>query len=223
MSVSTAVRPSVGLSREHVRVILGASLGSMFEWYNFFLYGSLASIIAAQFFAKADPATVLIFALLAFSAGFTVRPFGAVVFGRIGDVIGRKNTFLVTILLMGLATFTVGLLPSYASIGIAAPVILVSMRLLQGLATGGEYGGATIYVAEHASPGRRGFATACVQATGTLGFLLSLVVILATRLAVGEVNFTAWAGAFRSCCRSCCSACPCGYGSRCVNPRCSPG
>ena len=185
-------RPATGLTREHVRVIIGASLGSVFEWYDFFLYGALAGIIATQFFAKADTATALIFALLAFSAGFIVRPFGAVVFGRIGDVIGRKNTFLATILLMGLATFTVGLLPSYASIGLAAPVILITMRLLQGLATGGEYGGATIYVAEHAPAHQRGLATACVQATGTLGFLLSLVVILGTRLFVGESDFAAW-------------------------------
>ncbi len=181
-----------GLTREHRRVILGAALGSVFEWYDFFLYGALAAIIAVQFFAKADPATGLIFALLAFSAGFIVRPFGAIVFGHIGDRVGRKYTFLATILLMGIATFVVGLLPGYDSIGIAAPIILISLRLMQGLAAGGEYGGATIYVAEHVPPGRRGFATACVQVTGTLGFLLSLLVILATRTVTGEAAFAVW-------------------------------
>ena len=190
-TLSTATRP--GLTAAHRRVILGAALGSVFEWYDFFLYGALAGIIAAQFFAKADPATGLIFALLAFSAGFIVRPFGAVVFGYLGDRVGRKATFLATILLMGFATFIVGLLPGYDSIGVAAPAILVSLRLLQGLAAGGEYGGATVYVAEHAPPGRRGFATACIQVTATLGLLLSLVVILATRTLAGEAAFAAWA------------------------------
>jgi MFS-type transporter involved in bile tolerance (Atg22 family) len=189
-TLPAAVRP--GLTAEHRRVIVGAALGSVFEWYDFFLYGSLAAIIAARFFAKADPATGLIFALLAFSAGFIVRPFGAVVFGTLGDRIGRKYTFLATILLMGFATFGVGLLPGYDSIGIAAPVILITLRLVQGLATGGEYGGANIYVAEHAPPGHRGVATAWIQVTGTLGFVLSLLVILATRLATGEAAFAAW-------------------------------
>ena len=184
--------PPARLTAAHRRVIVGAALGSVFEWYDFFLYGSLAAIIAARFFARADPATGLIFALLAFSAGFIVRPLGAVVFGCLGDRVGRKRTFLATILLMGFATFGVGLLPGYDSIGLAAPVVLVSLRLVQGLATGGEYGGANIYVAEHAPPGRRGLATAWIQVTGTLGFVLSLLVILATRLSVGEAAFAAW-------------------------------
>jgi MFS family permease len=193
-TITAGAAPSgFGLTAEHRRVILGAALGSVFEWYDFFLYGSLAGIIAAQFFAKTDPATGLIFALLAFSAGFIVRPFGAVVFGYLGDKAGRKFTFLATILLMGAATFGVGMLPSYSSIGIAAPIVLISLRLMQGLATGGEYGGATVYVAEHAPPGRRGFATSCIQLTGTIGFLLSLLVILGTRLVSGEAAFAAWA------------------------------
>lgn len=180
------------LTAAHRRIIVGAALGSVFEWYDFFLYGALAAIIAARFFAKADPATGLIFALLAFSAGFIVRPLGAVVFGHVGDRIGRKYTFLATVLLMGFATFAVGLLPGYDTIGIAAPIILITLRLVQGLATGGEYGGANIYVAEHAPPGRRGIATAWIQVTGTLGFVLSLLVILGTRLALGEPVFAAW-------------------------------
>ena len=177
---------------EETRVILASSLGTVFEWYDFILFGSLAAIIAQQFFTKADPATGFIFALLAFSAGFIVRPFGAVVFGRLGDVIGRKYTFLITILIMGLATFAVGLLPNYDSLGIAAPIILISLRLLQGLAVGGEYGGAAVYVAEHAPHGRRGEFTAWIQTTGTLGFLLSLLVILGTRTALGEATFADW-------------------------------
>lgn len=187
---AAAARPR--LTAAHRRIIVGAALGSVFEWYDFFLYGALAAIIAAQFFAKADPATGLIFALLAFSTGFIVRPLGAVVFGHVGDKIGRKYTFLATILLMGFATFAVGLLPGYDSIGVAAPVILVTLRLVQGLATGGEYGGANIYVAEHAPPGRRGLATSWIQVTGTLGFVLSLLVILGTRIALGEPAFAAW-------------------------------
>ena len=184
---------SVKLTPEEKKVIFASSLGTVFEWYDFILFGSLAAIIAQQFFTKADPTTGLIFALLAFSAGFIVRPFGALVFGRLGDVIGRKYTFLVTILIMGLATFAVGLLPNYDSIGIAAPIILISLRLLQGLAVGGEYGGAAVYVAEH-SPGKcRGEFTAWIQTTGTLGFLLSLMIILGTRTAVGEAEFAAWA------------------------------
>ena len=177
---------------EEKRVILASSLVTVFEWYDFILFGSLAAIIAQQFFTKADPATGFIFALLAFSAGFIVRPFGAVVFGRLGDVIGRKYTFLITILIMGLATFAVGLLPNYNSLGIAAPIILISLRLLQGLAVGGEYGGAAVYVAEHAPHGRRGEFTAWIQTTGTFGFLLSLLVILGTRTALGEATFADW-------------------------------
>ena len=178
------------------RAIFASSLGTVFEWYDFILFGSLAPIIARQFFTKADPATGLIFALLAFSAGFIVRPFGALVFGRLGDVIGRKYTFLVTILIMGLATFAVGLLPNYDAIGISAPIILISLRLLQGLAVGGEYGGAAVYVAEHAPNGRRGEFTGWIQTTGTTGFLLSLLVILGTRTTLGEATFVDWGWRF---------------------------
>ncbi|UOD29127.1 MHS family MFS transporter [Massilia violaceinigra] len=180
-----------GMTKEERKVIFASSLGTVFEWYDFYLYGALAPIIAKQFFVG-DPTTTFIFALLAFAAGFIVRPFGALVFGRLGDMIGRKYTFLVTILLMGASTFLVGLLPSYASIGIAAPIILISLRILQGLALGGEYGGAATYVAEHAPHGKRGFFTAWIQTTATMGLFLSLLVILGTRTALGEPEFAAW-------------------------------
>ncbi len=180
-----------GMTKEERKVIFASSLGTVFEWYDFYLYGALAPIIAKQFFVG-DPTTTFIFALLAFAAGFIVRPFGALVFGRLGDMIGRKYTFLVTILLMGASTFFVGLLPSYASIGIAAPIILVSLRILQGLALGGEYGGAATYVAEHAPHGKRGFFTSWIQTTATMGLFLSLLVILGTRTALGEPEFAAW-------------------------------
>ncbi|AXA90880.1 MFS transporter [Massilia sp. YMA4] len=179
------------MTREERKVIFASSLGTVFEWYDFYLYGALASIIAKQFFIG-DPTITFIFALLAFAAGFIVRPFGAVVFGRLGDMIGRKYTFLVTILIMGLSTFIVGLLPSHASIGVAAPIILVTLRILQGLALGGEYGGAATYVAEHAPHGKRGLFTSWIQTTATMGLFMSLLVILATRLAVGEEEFAAW-------------------------------
>ncbi|CAN7321944.1 MFS transporter [Pseudoduganella sp. LjRoot289] len=179
------------MTKEEKKVIFASSLGTVFEWYDFYLYGSLASIIAKKFFIG-DPTTTFIFALLAFAAGFIVRPFGALVFGRLGDMIGRKYTFLITIMLMGLSTFIVGLLPGYAQIGIAAPIILVSLRILQGLALGGEYGGAATYVAEHAPHGKRGLFTAWIQTTATLGFFLSLMVILGTRLATGEEAFNEW-------------------------------
>jgi len=174
------------------KVIFASSLGTVFEWYDFYLYGSLAAIIAKQFFAGVNETAAFIFALMAFAAGFAVRPFGAIVFGRLGDLVGRKYTFLVTILIMGLATFIVGLLPGYASIGIAAPIILIVLRLLQGLALGGEYGGAATYVAEHAPDGKRGAYTAWIQTTATLGLFLSLLVILGVRTAVGEESFAAW-------------------------------
>jgi predicted MFS family arabinose efflux permease len=174
------------------KVIFASSLGTVFEWYDFYLYGSLAAIIAKQFFSGLDPSAAYIFALLAFAAGFLVRPFGALVFGRLGDMIGRKYTFLITILIMGAATFVVGLLPNYASIGIAAPVILVALRMLQGLALGGEYGGAATYVAEHSPQGKRGAYTAWIQTTATLGLFLSLMVILGVRTAVGEAAFADW-------------------------------
>ena len=183
---------SGGMTKDERFVILASSLGTVFEWYDFYLYGSLASIIGAQFFSAYPPATRDIFALLAFAAGFLVRPFGAIVFGRIGDIVGRKYTFLVTILIMGLSTFIVGLLPNAATIGFAAPVILIGLRLAQGLALGGEYGGAATYVAEHAPAGKRGYYTSFIQTTATLGLFLSLLVILFTRTATGEADFAAW-------------------------------
>ncbi len=188
-TVHPAPRP---MSPEERKVIFASSLGTVFEWYDFYLYGSLAAIIAKQFFSGLDEGSAFIFALLAFAAGFIVRPFGALVFGRLGDMIGRKYTFLVTILIMGLSTFIVGILPTYASIGVAAPVILIALRLLQGLALGGEYGGAATYVAEHAPHGRRGAYTAWIQTTATLGLFLSLMVILGTRTITGEEAFADW-------------------------------
>jgi hypothetical protein len=184
--------PDTRMTREEKKVIFASSLGTVFEWYDFYLYGSLAGIIAKQFFSGLDPTSAYIFALLAFAAGFLVRPFGAIFFGRLGDMIGRKYTFLVTILIMGASTFIVGLLPSYASIGMAAPVILIALRMLQGLALGGEYGGAATYVAEHAPHGKRGAYTAWIQTTATLGLFLSLIVILGVRNAMGEKDFGDW-------------------------------
>ncbi len=183
---------SKGMTKDERFVIFASSLGTVFEWYDFYLYGSLAGIIGAQFFSAYPPATRDIFALLAFAAGFLVRPFGAIVFGRVGDIVGRKYTFLVTILIMGLSTFIVGLLPNAATIGIAAPIILIGLRLLQGLALGGEYGGAATYVAEHAPHGKRGYYTSFIQTTATLGLFLSLLVILFTRTILGEAEFAAW-------------------------------
>ncbi|CAM8659508.1 proline/glycine betaine transporter [Comamonadaceae bacterium] len=180
------------MSGEERRVILASSLGTVFEWYDFYLYGALAAIIGKQFFSALDESSAFIFALLAFSAGFIVRPFGALVFGRLGDLVGRKYTFLITILIMGLSTFIVGVLPGYKSIGVAAPVILIGLRLMQGLALGGEYGGAAIYVAEHAPYGRRGAYTSWIQTTASLGLLLSLLVILGTRTLLGEDVFADW-------------------------------
>ncbi|MCZ8252623.1 MAG: MFS transporter [Hylemonella sp.] len=180
------------MTPEEKKVIFASSLGTVFEWYDFYLYGSLAAIIAKQFFSGLDAGSAFIFALLAFAAGFIVRPFGAIVFGRLGDMIGRKYTFLVTILIMGLSTFIVGILPTYASIGVAAPIILIGLRLLQGLALGGEYGGAATYVAEHAPHGKRGLYTAWIQTTATLGLFLSLMVILGTRTVLGEAAFAEW-------------------------------
>jgi len=181
----------VGITKEERKVIFASSLGTVFEWYDFYLYGSLATVIAKQFFIG-DPTTSFIFALLAFAAGFIVRPFGALVFGRLGDMIGRKYTFLVTIMIMGGSTFIVGLLPGYASIGIVAPVVLVTLRILQGLALGGEYGGAATYVAEHAPDGRRGFFTSWIQTTATLGLFLSLLVITGVRAGMDTAAFDAW-------------------------------
>jgi len=192
-TASTGSPPrSGGITKEERKVIFASSLGTVFEWYDFYLYGSLAAIIAKHFFAGVNETTAFIFALLAFAAGFAVRPFGAIVFGRLGDMIGRKHTFLITIVIMGVSTAIVGLLPSYATIGVAAPVILIILRLLQGLALGGEYGGAATYVAEHAPRNKRGFFTSWIQTTATLGLFLSLLVILACRTALGTEAFEAW-------------------------------
>lgn len=188
-AVSSPARPMTG---EEKKVIFASSLGTVFEWYDFYLYGSLAIYIGANFFSQYPETTRNIFALLAFAAGFLVRPFGALVFGRLGDIVGRKYTFLITILIMGVSTFLVGVLPSASQIGIAAPIILIILRMLQGLALGGEYGGAATYVAEHAPNGRRGYYTSWIQTTATLGLFLSLVVILGVQFALGKEAFAAW-------------------------------
>src|ERR1700751_341314 len=193
MSTVAATHPATaGMTKDERFVILASSLGTVFEWYDFYLYGSLATIIGAQFFSAYPPGTRDIFALLAFAAGFLVRPFGAIVFGRVGDIVGRKYTFLATIMIMGLSTFIVGLLPNAATIGILAPMILIGLRLLQGLALGGEYGGAATYVAEHSPMGKRGYYTSFIQTTATLGLFLSLLVILFTRTALGAPDFAKW-------------------------------
>ena len=190
--MATTMQGAAPLTSNHVRVIGASSLGTVFEWYDFYLYGSLAAIIGKQFFGGLNETTQYLFALLAFAAGFAVRPLGALVFGRIGDLIGRKYTFLITIVIMGASTFLVGVLPSYAAIGIAAPVILIVLRLLQGLALGGEYGGAATYVAEHAPHGRRGLYTSFIQTTATLGLFLSLIVIWLCRNSIGKEAYEAW-------------------------------
>ena len=190
-AVSQAAAPSAGIDREHRKVIVASSLGTVFEWYDFYLYGSMAAIIGRQFFSGVNETTALILALLAFAAGFAVRPLGALVFGRLGDLVGRKHTFLLTIIIMGVATGLVGVLPAYASIGVAAPIILVVLRMLQGLAIGGEYGGAATYVAEHAPPGKRGYYTSWIQTTATAGMILSLFVILGCRWLLGD-QFEVW-------------------------------
>ena len=180
------------MSKEERKVILASSLGTVFEWYDFYLYGSLAAVIGAKFFGMYDETTRNIFALLAFAAGFLVRPLGALVFGRLGDLVGRKYTFLVTIVIMGASTFIVGILPTSDQIGFLAPIVLIALRMLQGLALGGEYGGAATYVAEHAPNGRRGFYTSFIQITATAGLFLSLIVILSTRSILGEAAFAEW-------------------------------
>ena len=192
MASTTAGGTSRGMTREEKKVIFASSLGTVFEWYDFYLYGSLAAFIGTAFFNSYPEATRNIFVLLAFAAGFIVRPFGALVFGRVGDLVGRKYTFLVTILIMGMSTFLVGLLPGSASWGIAAPIILIGLRLLQGLALGGEYGGAATYVAEHAPDGRRGFYTSWIQTTATLGLFLSLIIILLIQGMMPKEQFAAW-------------------------------
>ncbi len=187
--MAIAAQASTGMTREEKKVIFASSLGTVFEWYDFYLYGSLAAFIGTAFFSQYPEATRNIFALLAFAAGFLVRPFGALVFGRLGDLVGRKYTFLVTIVIMGLSTFLVGLLPSAATIGIAAPICLIILRMLQGLALGGEYGGAATYVAEHSPAGKRGFYTSFIQTTATLGLFLSLIVILVLQTNMSKEAF----------------------------------
>jgi MFS family permease len=192
MATPSSALPLPVTEKEEKKVIFASSLGTVFEWYDFYLYGSLAPIISKQFFSGVNPTAAFIFALLAFAAGFAVRPFGALIFGRLGDLVGRKHTFLITIVIMGVSTFIVGLLPSYAAIGIAAPIILIGLRLLQGLALGGEYGGAATYVAEHAPEGKRGRDTSWIQTTATLGLFLSLAIILGVRTTIGEDAFGDW-------------------------------
>lgn len=181
-----------GMTKEERKVVFASSLGTMFEWYDFFVYGALAAIFSKQFFAGLNDTAAFIFALLVFAAGFAVRPFGALVFGRLGDMVGRKYTFLITILIMGMATFLVGLLPTYASVGIAAPIALVVLRMAQGLAIGGEYGGAATYVAEHAPHGKRGAYTSWIQMTATAGLFLSLIVVMACRSVIEPEAFNDW-------------------------------
>jgi len=181
-----------GMTSEERKVIFASSLGTVLEWYDFYIYGTLGAFLAKYFFSNVPPNVGFIFALLAFAAGFAVRPFGALFFGRLGDTIGRKNTFLLCMTLMGLGTFFIGLLPSYATWGVAAPVVLIALRLVQGLALGGEYGGAAIYVAEHSPPNKRGYYTSWIQTTATLGLFLALLLILGIRTTIGEEAFANW-------------------------------
>jgi MFS family permease len=183
---------AAGMTKEARLVIFASSLGTVFEWYDFYIYGTLGVILAGKFFSGVNPTAAFIFTLLAFAAGFAVRPFGALFFGRLGDLVGRKYTFLVTMTLMGLGTFLIGVLPTYADWGIAAPILLVCLRLVQGLALGGEYGGAATYVAEHAPPGKRGFYTSWIQTTATLGLFMALLLILGIRTYMGEPDFNSW-------------------------------
>ncbi len=191
-TMTAAPERDMAMTGEHRMVIFASSLGTVFEWYDFYIYGTLAAILAGKFFSGVAPTAAFIFTLLAFAAGFAVRPFGALFFGRLGDLIGRKYTFLVTMTLMGFGTFLIGLLPTYASWGIAAPIMLIVLRLFQGLALGGEYGGAATYVAEHAPPGKRGFYTSWIQTTATLGLFMALLLILGIRSAMGETDFLEW-------------------------------
>ncbi|HUE09393.1 MAG TPA: MFS transporter [Steroidobacteraceae bacterium] len=193
ISTTAGTMPQGQAGAQNDWLVIGASsLGTIFEWYDFYLYGLLATIIGAQFFSGVNETTSFIFALAAFAAGFAVRPFGALVFGRLGDLVGRKHTFLITMSLMGIATFAVGILPSYATAGVAAPVMLLALRLLQGLALGGEYGGAATYVAEFSPPGKRGFFTSWIQTTATVGLFGALLVVIGTRTYLGEDAFKAW-------------------------------
>src|SRR6266403_1231717 len=190
---ATAASPDDLVATHDAWLVIGASsLGTVFEWYDFYLYGLLAAIISAQFFSGVNETTGFIFALAALAAGFAVRPFGALVFGRLGDMVGRKYAFLITMSIMGGATFAVGLLPNYAAAGVAAPIMLVLLRLLQGLALGGEYGGAATYIAEHAPHGKRGFYTSWIRTTATLGLFLTLAVIMILRLSVSPDAFRSW-------------------------------
>ena len=173
-------------------VITASSVGTLIEWYDFYIFGSLATILAKQFFPQSNPTVAFLSTLATFAAGFVVRPFGAIVFGRLGDLVGRKYTFMVTLVLMGGSTFAIGLIPGYATIGIAAPILVLILRLLQGLALGGEYGGAATYVAEHAPANKRGFYTSFIQTTATLGLFVSIGVILAVRHSVGVDEFSSW-------------------------------
>ena len=193
MSTTTATGfTSRGMTAEERKVIFASSLGTVFEWYDFYIYGTLGVFLAKYFFANVPANVGFIFALLAFAAGFAVRPFGALIFGRLGDIIGRKYTFLVTMTLMGVGTFFIGVLPGYGTWGIMAPVLLIALRLVQGLALGGEYGGAATYVAEHAPPGKRGYFTSWIQTTATLGLFMALLLILGIRTAMGEAAFSDW-------------------------------
>ncbi len=193
METAATAGPAKPAKKQNEALVIGASsVGTMFEWYDFFLYGSLVTNINHHFFSGVNETTGFILALATFAAGFLVRPFGALVFGRIGDIVGRKNTFLVTMIIMGASTFAVGLLPSAAQIGILAPILLVTLRVLQGLAIGGEYGGAAIYVAEHAPKNRRGFYTSFIQITATIGLFISLVLILAVRNMMSPEEFNDW-------------------------------
>jgi MFS family permease len=192
MSPQKSSRKFGGMTGEERMVIFASSLGTVFEWYDFYIYGTLGVILASKFFSGVNPTAGFIFTLLAFAAGFAVRPFGALIFGRVGDIVGRKYTFLVTMTLMGIGTFLIGVLPTYADWGIAAPIMLIALRLVQGLALGGEYGGAATYVAEHAPPGKRGYFTSWIQTTATLGLFMALLIILGIRTATGEEAFNSW-------------------------------
>src|SRR6478736_7384825 len=192
MAATAGAVRSGGMTAEERKVIFASSLGTVFEWYDFYIYGTLGAFLAKYFFSNVPPNVGFIFALLAFAAGFAVRPFGALIFGRLGDLVGRKYTFLITMTLMGIGTFFIGLLPGYATWGIAAPVVLIGLRLVQGLALGGEYGGAAIYVAEHAPANKRGYYTSWIQTTATLGLFLALLLILGIRTAMGEESFGDW-------------------------------
>lgn len=192
MTLPAAESKSPELNQDTKRTVFAAALGTVFEWYDFFIYGSLAAFFSTLFFPQGNQTAALLAALATFGAGFVLRPFGAIVFGRLGDVVGRKKTFLITMLVMGFATAAIGLLPTYEMIGWAAPALLVTLRLLQGLAVGGEFGGAVTYVAEHSSPGKRGFTTSWIQITGTLGLFLSLIVIVLCRSTMSEEAFASW-------------------------------